>query len=143
MRTGLGEGAVKHMNHGRRYTYDHHGCRCQKCRKAINDYHRSLRENGPERVLYDAQPLREAMTQAIFKLNRQYVNRGVPIGVSTLARHHAHRFGRPMDTVAREIHRIMSSRTKRIEADTADQWCITLGTHLALLYPELYKSVDA
>lgn len=53
---------------------------------------------------------------------------------------YANRWGVQRETVCRSLTRMRERRYLTIWA--ADRWCVALGTHLALLYPELYVSPE-
>ena len=122
---------------------------CRKCRNdqkaAYRQRHGRGRGPGESRVLIDAEPIRAAVLRRLDNLDRQYTTpNGQPNGRRILALTHARRFGLSYGSASQQIERMARGRSQRIEAQTADEWCVTLGTHLALLYPELYReSVSA
>ena len=52
----------------------------------------------------------------------------------------AYRWNRPLCDGVKSAERLW--KADRITIECADKWCVTLGTHLAIVYPEAYWSAD-
>ena len=48
-----------------------------------------------------------------------------------------------MESADRMIHRLISDRSKRVEEETADRWCILLGIHPIELWPTEWPLMEA
>jgi hypothetical protein len=62
-----------------------------------------------------------------------------PHTVRLAARRYAARWGGDWQFHARRIYRWRTGQVRRTTVMDADQWCLVLGSHLALAYPELYR----
>jgi predicted RNA-binding Zn-ribbon protein involved in translation (DUF1610 family) len=62
-----------------------------------------------------------------------------PHTVRLAARRYAARWGGDWQFHARRIYRWRTGQVQRTTVMDADQWCLVLGSHLALVYPELYR----
>ena len=60
--------------------------------------------------------------------------------IKTMAHDYAARFHVEEEAAERQAARILSGETRSVTIWTADQWATFLGSHLALIAPELYTA---
>lgn len=112
-----------------------HGCR--KCKSENEARYRAEgrkprrgeeRTTNPDKIV-SAEPLRRMIGWASQAHG----------GMRYLAQAFAGYAGTDPYTVERYIWRVWSGQRRRITIDTADDWCLFLGTTLAIEWPELYQ----
>lgn len=91
-----------------------------------------------------AAPIAELLREALALRARNYVahdDDGAEVeagGARDMGADFAERFGYEPASGARAIHRLLAGQPT-ITVDAADRWATFLGSHLALVAPELYR----
>lgn len=90
-----------------------------------------------KRVFVPAAPLARQIRLRGLELANGSPLDGLDYGHKLLARRYAARFPEiGLDVPSRQIYRILSQAT--VTLDVADAWCVVLGIHPVMLWPELY-----
>lgn len=91
------------------------------------------------RIFVPTEPLRKQLRLAGLAVAAPTTQPGyIDYGFRELARKYHRRFpGVSWETPNRQIFRIMNQSTVTLEV--ADRWCVVLGLHPVLLWPELYR----
>lgn len=116
---------------------------CKECsRQTRREQYRKRRQKAKEKQVID----NDRLGQAAYDMRRnggKLPAKRLRVGVSReyAGQAWASRWNCDIDSGMRAAYRLWGS--DRITVDCADRWCVALGTHLAIVYPEVYYAPRA